>query len=150
MRYNISAVLDREEKLETLGNRAEALQEGANQFESSAGKLKRKMWWQNCKVSPEKILSHKWPKKCLKKYFRNIFPCFTPLMLCCLLIDVKLWTNSVKQVLSKQKQCHHTSGNFCLILATTAGKLISWSKKMFMILKHNFLFRCGSFWLWYS
>lgn len=59
MRYNISAVLDREEKLETLGNRAEVLQEGASQFESSAGKLKRKMWWQNCKVRPEKILSHK-------------------------------------------------------------------------------------------
>ena len=51
MRHNISAVLDREEKLETLGNRAEALQEGASQFESSAGKLKRKMWWQNIKVS---------------------------------------------------------------------------------------------------
>ena len=56
MRHNINAVLDREEKLVTLGNRAEALQEGASQFESSAGKLKRKMWWQNCKVSSEKVL----------------------------------------------------------------------------------------------
>lgn len=59
MRHNISAVLDREEKLETLGNRAEALQEGASQFESSAGKLKRKMWWQNIKVSLEKVFYHR-------------------------------------------------------------------------------------------
>ena len=29
---------------------ADALQAGASQFEASAGKLKRKFWWKNCKV----------------------------------------------------------------------------------------------------
>jgi hypothetical protein len=29
---------------------SEALQQGASQFEASAGKLKRKFWWKNCKV----------------------------------------------------------------------------------------------------
>ena len=29
---------------------ADALQAGASQFEASAGKLKRKYWWKNCKV----------------------------------------------------------------------------------------------------
>lgn len=28
----------------------DALQAGASQFEASAGKLKRKYWWKNCKV----------------------------------------------------------------------------------------------------
>lgn len=28
----------------------DALQQGASQFESSAGRLKRKMWWKNIKV----------------------------------------------------------------------------------------------------
>jgi len=30
---------------------SDALQTGASQFEASAGKLKRKYWWQNLKVS---------------------------------------------------------------------------------------------------
>jgi len=30
---------------------ADALQAGASQFEASAGKLKRKFWWKNMKVS---------------------------------------------------------------------------------------------------
>lgn len=29
----------------------DALQQGASQFEQQAGKLKRKMWWKNLKVS---------------------------------------------------------------------------------------------------
>ena len=29
---------------------SDALQAGASQFEASAGKLKRKYWWKNCKV----------------------------------------------------------------------------------------------------
>lgn len=29
----------------------DALQQGASQFEQQAGKLKRKFWWKNCKVS---------------------------------------------------------------------------------------------------
>lgn len=43
-------VLERDTKLSELDNRADALQAGASQFETSAGKLKRKMWWQNCKM----------------------------------------------------------------------------------------------------
>ena len=30
---------------------SDALQTGASQFEASAGKLKRKYWWQNLKVT---------------------------------------------------------------------------------------------------
>lgn len=29
---------------------SDALQAGASQFEASAGRLKRKFWWKNCKV----------------------------------------------------------------------------------------------------
>lgn len=50
MRQNMDKVLERDTKLSDLDNRAESLQAGASQFESNAGKLKRKMWWQNCKM----------------------------------------------------------------------------------------------------
>jgi len=30
----------------------DALTAGASQFETNAARLKRKMWWQNCKVRP--------------------------------------------------------------------------------------------------
>lgn len=50
MRQNMDKVLERDTKLSELDNRADALQAGASQFETSAGRLKRKMWWQNCKV----------------------------------------------------------------------------------------------------
>ena len=50
MRQNMDKVLERDAKLSELDNRAENLQAGASQFETAAGKLKRKMWWQNCKV----------------------------------------------------------------------------------------------------
>lgn len=33
-----------------LNSNADALQAGASQFEASAGKLKNKYWWKNCKV----------------------------------------------------------------------------------------------------
>lgn len=51
MRVNVDKVLERDEKLSELDDRADALQAGASQFESSAAKLKRKYWWKNCKVS---------------------------------------------------------------------------------------------------
>ncbi|KAG9494428.1 hypothetical protein GDO78_001994, partial [Eleutherodactylus coqui] len=51
MRVNVDKVLDRDQKLSELDNRADALQAGASQFETSAAKLKRKYWWRNCKVS---------------------------------------------------------------------------------------------------
>lgn len=51
MRTNVEKVLERDQKLSELDDRAEALQQGASQFEVSATKLKRKYWWQNMKVS---------------------------------------------------------------------------------------------------
>ncbi|KAF6767990.1 hypothetical protein AHF37_09792 [Paragonimus kellicotti] len=50
MRVNVDKVLERDQKLSELDGRADALQAGASQFEASAGKLKRKFWWKNCKM----------------------------------------------------------------------------------------------------
>lgn len=50
MRVNVDKVLERDQKLSELDNRADALQAGASQFESCAAKLKNKYWWKNCKV----------------------------------------------------------------------------------------------------
>ncbi|XP_040613535.1 vesicle-associated membrane protein 3-like [Mesocricetus auratus] len=47
MRVNVVKVLERDQKL---SERADALQAGASQFETSAAKLKRKYWWKNCKM----------------------------------------------------------------------------------------------------
>lgn len=63
MRVNVDKVLKRDEILSELDDRADALQMGASQFESSAAKLKRKYWWKNCKVnflilSPFLFLGH--------------------------------------------------------------------------------------------
>lgn len=51
MRTNVEKVLERDQKLSELDDRADALRQGASQFEQQAGKLKRKYWWQNLKVS---------------------------------------------------------------------------------------------------
>uniref|UniRef100_A0A6I8P075 Vesicle associated membrane protein 2 n=2 Tax=Ornithorhynchus anatinus TaxID=9258 RepID=A0A6I8P075_ORNAN len=45
MRVNVDKVLERDQKLSELDDRADALQAGASQFETSAAKLKRKYWW---------------------------------------------------------------------------------------------------------
>ncbi|XP_031570279.1 vesicle-associated membrane protein 3-like [Actinia tenebrosa] len=50
MKINVDKVLERDAKLSELDNRADALTAGASQFETSASRLKRKMWWQNCKM----------------------------------------------------------------------------------------------------
>ncbi|CAG2177272.1 unnamed protein product, partial [Oppiella nova] len=50
MRTNVEKVLERDNKLSELDDRADALQHGASQFEQQAGKLKRKFWWKNLKV----------------------------------------------------------------------------------------------------
>ncbi|XP_064415046.1 vesicle-associated membrane protein 1-like [Latimeria chalumnae] len=50
IRVNVDKVLERDQKLSELDDRADALQAGASQFESSAAKLKRKYWWKNCKM----------------------------------------------------------------------------------------------------
>nr|6MDM_J Chain J, Vesicle-associated membrane protein 2 [Rattus norvegicus]6MDN_J Chain J, Vesicle-associated membrane protein 2 [Rattus norvegicus] len=44
MRVNVDKVLERDQKLSELDDRADALQAGASQFETSAAKLKRKYW----------------------------------------------------------------------------------------------------------
>lgn len=51
MRVNVDKVLERDQKLSELDDRADALQAGASQFETSAAKLKNKYWWKNAKVS---------------------------------------------------------------------------------------------------
>ncbi|RWS17961.1 vesicle-associated membrane protein 3-like isoform X4 [Dinothrombium tinctorium] len=51
MRTNVEKVLERDQKLSELDDRADALQQGASQFEQQAGKLKRKYWWKNLKVT---------------------------------------------------------------------------------------------------
>lgn len=50
MRVNVEKVLERDQKLSELDTRADALQQGAAQFEQHAGALKRKMWWKNLKM----------------------------------------------------------------------------------------------------
>lgn len=57
MRVNVDKVLERDQKLSELDDRADALQAGASQFESSAAKLKNKYWWKNCKVSTSQCVS---------------------------------------------------------------------------------------------
>uniref|UniRef100_A0A8B9VNY4 V-SNARE coiled-coil homology domain-containing protein n=1 Tax=Anas zonorhyncha TaxID=75864 RepID=A0A8B9VNY4_9AVES len=49
MRVNVDKVLERDQKLSELDDRADALQAGASQFETSAAKLKRK-YWHICKL----------------------------------------------------------------------------------------------------
>nr|QQY02487.1 VAMP 3 vesicle-associated membrane protein 3 [Cryptocotyle lingua] len=50
MRTNVEKVLERDQKLSQLDDRADVLQAGASQFEASAGKLKRKFWMKNMKL----------------------------------------------------------------------------------------------------
>ncbi|KOX79609.1 Synaptobrevin [Melipona quadrifasciata] len=50
MKVNVEKVLERDQKLSELENRADALQQGATQFEQQAGKLKRRYWWKNLKM----------------------------------------------------------------------------------------------------
>jgi len=50
MRTNVEKVLERDQKLSELDDRADALQQGASQFEQQAGKLKRKFWLKNLKM----------------------------------------------------------------------------------------------------
>ncbi|PSN46240.1 hypothetical protein C0J52_11389 [Blattella germanica] len=50
MQINVQNLMQRGERLEVMGERADALQQGAAQFEQQAGKLKRKYWWKNLKM----------------------------------------------------------------------------------------------------
>jgi t-SNARE complex subunit (syntaxin) len=50
MRVNVSKVLERDQKLSDLDTRAENLADGSRQFQTTAARVKRKYWWQNCKM----------------------------------------------------------------------------------------------------
>ncbi|CAB3233645.1 unnamed protein product [Arctia plantaginis] len=50
MKTNMDKVLDRDVKLSELDDRADALQQGASQFEQQAKSLKNKFWLQNLKM----------------------------------------------------------------------------------------------------
>ncbi|XP_041982999.1 vesicle-associated membrane protein 2-like isoform X2 [Aricia agestis] len=50
MKANVEKVLDRDAKLSELDDRADALQQGASQFEQQAKSLKNKFWLQNLKM----------------------------------------------------------------------------------------------------
>ncbi|XP_029436060.1 vesicle-associated membrane protein 2-like isoform X3 [Rhinatrema bivittatum] len=47
MRVNVDKVLERDQKLSELDDRADKLQAGAELFETRAAQLKRKYWWKN-------------------------------------------------------------------------------------------------------
>lgn len=69
MRVNVDKVLERDQKLSELDDRADALQAGASQFETSAAKLKNKYWWKNAKV---RSCRHPYlNSKCLSVYRQN-------------------------------------------------------------------------------
>lgn len=50
MRLNVEKVIERDQKLSELDDRADALQMGASQFEQQAHRLKRNMWLKNMKM----------------------------------------------------------------------------------------------------
>lgn len=61
---------------------SDQLQAGASQFEHSAARLKRKMWWQNCKVfflctCSNDVLLMSWPHVLIKKDTSQNGKCIT-------------------------------------------------------------------------
>ncbi|XP_042529443.1 vesicle-associated membrane protein 1-like isoform X3 [Dipodomys spectabilis] len=50
MRLNVDKVLDRDQRISELDDRADALHAGAKQFGTNAAKLKRKYCWENFKM----------------------------------------------------------------------------------------------------
>ncbi|XP_076062902.1 uncharacterized protein LOC143037993 [Oratosquilla oratoria] len=51
MKSNVNRMMDREDKLNTLSQRADDLAAGAAEFQTTSRKLKRKYWWQNTKMT---------------------------------------------------------------------------------------------------
>ena len=49
MKVNVDKVLDRDQKLSELDERADALKFGAQQFENTASGIESKYWWMNKK-----------------------------------------------------------------------------------------------------
>ncbi|KAJ1931335.1 Vesicle membrane receptor protein (v-SNARE), partial [Linderina pennispora] len=50
MQENINKVMEREERLDTLQNKTEQLNEGARQFRRGATDVRKKMWWRDMKL----------------------------------------------------------------------------------------------------
>ncbi|GFS34985.1 vesicle-associated membrane protein 3 [Trichonephila inaurata madagascariensis] len=50
LKKNVDLILQRDEKLSDLDDRADALKDEASEFGKQTGKLKRKYWWKNCKM----------------------------------------------------------------------------------------------------
>ncbi|OMJ29346.1 Synaptobrevin-like protein [Smittium culicis] len=50
MQENINKVMEREERLDTLQNKTEELNEGARQFRRGATQVRKKMWWRDMKL----------------------------------------------------------------------------------------------------
>lgn len=71
MRVNVDKVLERDQKLSELDDRADALQAGASQFETSAAKLKNKYWWKNAKV-----------RTCRRAYANSKYECIKVALNC--------------------------------------------------------------------
>jgi len=51
MRMNVERVLERDNKLSDLDQRADVLQHGASQFEQQARRVKQRQWWANMKMN---------------------------------------------------------------------------------------------------
>merc|ERR1712113_823470 len=49
MKSNVEKVLERDDKINDLTMRSEAMQQGAAQFQQQSRQLKKKYWWQNFK-----------------------------------------------------------------------------------------------------
>ncbi|XP_047135082.1 vesicle-associated membrane protein 4 isoform X2 [Hydra vulgaris] len=50
MKNNLHKVIDRGEKLEDLEAKSETFEMNASEFKSRSTKLRKKMWWQQCKL----------------------------------------------------------------------------------------------------
>ncbi|ORX87525.1 synaptobrevin [Basidiobolus meristosporus CBS 931.73] len=50
MQDNVNQVMERGERLDTLNHKAEDLESGALQFRRGANKVRKNMWWKNCKL----------------------------------------------------------------------------------------------------
>lgn len=98
MRVNVDKVLERDQKLSELDDRADALQAGASQFESSAAKLKNKYWWKNMKVKFSTV-------------WRETLGClFTSRIRC--------WKNGIETIFSQKLRGSYTEVIHCLFLST--------------------------------
>ncbi|KAM4819788.1 vesicle-associated membrane protein 1-like isoform 2-T2 [Thomomys bottae] len=94
MRVNVDKVLERDQKLSELDERADALQAGASLFESSAAKLKSKYCWKDfkmmimlgaiCTIVLVVIIS-KYHRGGWGGGFLPVLPAACPLTCCCLL-----------------------------------------------------------------